>query len=195
MGWSEKGSCYDFLRSPRKSIKPSVSQCQANLKDKWIPGNPDIVLSTLSGPLPTKVGQQMEKDQRCRYWRRTDAAKRYWQCTARQLLRGNLWAPSLWPHTTSAVPEGTFQLAVSMQNDICYWRLEILLGTQSCIHLLPSKKTRTARDKQKSIKAESDIRKTLLILADLFCCIKISSLWTIQLRYKKFNDGTIPRTN
>ena len=195
MGRSEKGSCYDFLRSPRKSIKPSVSQCQANLKDKWIPGNPDILLSTLPGPLPTKVGQQMKKGQRCRYWRRTDAAKRYWQRTARQLLRGNLWAPLLWPHTTSAVPEGTFLLAVSMQNDICYWRLEILLGTQSCIHLLPSKKTRTARDKQKSIKAESDIRKTLLILADLFCCIKISSLWTIRLRYKKFNDGTVPRTN
>ena len=193
--WLEKGSWYNSLKSSGKNIKPFVSQCQANLKDRWIPGNPDILLPTLSMPLPAKVGRQTEKDQHCRNWHRTDAAKQYWQRTGRQLLRGNLWAPLLWPHTMSAAPEGTFQHTVSMQKDTCYCRLDILLGVCSCIHLLPSKKSRTARDKQKSIKAESDIGNTHLILPDLFCRIKIRGLWTIWLRYKKFSDGTIPKSN
>lgn len=51
-------------------MKSFFKQCQANLKDGWVPGYPDVLPPTLSVPSPAKVGEPMEQD-----WRAgTDAA-------------------------------------------------------------------------------------------------------------------------
>lgn len=52
-------------------MKSFFKQCQANLKDGWVPGNPDVLLPTLVVPLPAKVGEPMGRD-----WRAgTDAGR------------------------------------------------------------------------------------------------------------------------
>lgn len=111
---------------------------------------------------------------RRRHGCRAGAIRQYWQRPRRQLLRGSSEPQGCGTNNVRSPRRDISAQCFNVKWHMLLWATD-LIGTESWIHLLPSKKTGAARDKQKSVKAESDIEKTLLIPPDPFCRIKIKS--------------------